>query len=86
MGPRASTPSPPDPTHPPNDNQRNHQMKQRKDQTEEQFAMRKFALMVHNRRSIDNPNASLRATAKDIWRLCPEGYANFKSFYNSMAR
>ena len=59
-------------------------MKPRKDQTEEQYVMRKFALMVHNRRSIDNPNASLRATAKDIWRLDPDGYCSFHSFYTSL--
>ena len=62
-------------------------MNPRKDQTEEQYVMRKFALMVHNRRSIDNPNASLRATAKDIWRLVGmNGYSNFNTFYFSLVR
>ena len=61
-------------------------MKPRKDQTEEQYVMRKFALMVHNRRSIDNPNASLRATAKDIWRLYPDDYCNYETFFQSLSR
>lgn len=48
--------------------------------------MREFAFMVHELRRICNPDTSLRATAKDVWRLYPHGYANFKSFYNSMTR
>ena len=59
---------------------------QRKDQTEEQYVMRAFALMVHRRRTIRNPEASLRATAKDVWRMHPEGYANFANFYRVVAR
>ena len=61
-------------------------MKPRKDQTEEQYVMRRFALMVHNRRTIDNPDASLRATAKDIWRLYPEGYSCYETFFQSLSR
>lgn len=60
---------------------------QRKDQTKEQYVMRAFALMVHRRRLMHNPGASLRATAKDVWRLAgEEGYSSFVIFYKTLSR
>ena len=61
-------------------------MKPRKDQTEEQRIMRKFALMVHKLRKAKSANAKLRQTAKDIWRLHPQGYSSFDIFYKTLAR
>ena len=59
-------------------------MNPRKDQTEEQRIMREFAMLVHKRRRIGNPSSSLRATAKDVWRLNPGGYSSFHTYYTSL--
>ena len=56
---------------------------QRKDQTEEQYVMRAFALMVHMNRPY---GSSIRKAAKDVWTLYPKGYANFERFYCSLKR
>ena len=62
-------------------------MNPRKDQTEEQRIMREFAMLVHKRRRIGDPSSSLRATAKDVWRLAEEtGYSSFVIFYKTLAR
>ena len=56
-----------------------------RNQTGAQFIMREFTRLVHDRRRMCGARTSLRATARDVWQLYPDGYRSFEAFYRSVA-
>ena len=57
-----------------------------RNQTGAQYVMREFARLVHDRRRMCGARTSLRATARDVWQLYPDGYRSFEAFYETTKR